>query len=249
MTVSGFAGWLNIRGVEASVHFPDEIYDGRDTMITVRLRNRKKLLPSFLLGARIFDAAVTFHLVEPGREEVQALTIRFRGRGRRLLGWVQISSVFPINFFVRTRGLSQGTAFTVFPAPVPCSRTGDDEGSDSRGESRSSRTGYGGDLLRIREYSGYEPMKLIHWRHSARQDELKVKVLAASVEPPLVLDVRTLPGKSVEECVSCGAFLINRTMRTGRPVGLKLGGVLIAPDTTRMHRLRMLSELADYGKG
>jgi uncharacterized protein (DUF58 family) len=90
-------------------------------------------------------------------------------------------------------------------------------------------------------------MKLIHWRLSARQAELKVKEMAAPSEDPLIIDVLSLPGRGLEENLSCAAYLVNRAVRSNRPVGLKFGVRVVRPDLTRTHRLRLLTELAVYG--
>jgi len=248
MAISGLAGWLNIRGLSVTVDFPDEIYDGRDTLAIVRLENRKRTLPSFLLKVHALDADVLFHLVERKGCETGSLTLRIRGRGKRLLERVRVSSVFPINFFVRSKSLLLRSGFTVFPAPGSCAPADGSGPREARGESASSRRGYGGEIATIRDYTGREPMKLIHWRLSARHQELKVKDLTAPAETPLILDVLSLPGGTLEENLSCGTFLVNRAMRAGRPVGLRLGSRLIPPDITRHHRLRLLTELAEYGK-
>lgn len=248
MAVSGCAGWMNIRGIRVAVEFPDEIYDGTDTLVFVRLENRKRMLPSFLLRVDACDAAVGFNLVERNSVESDALTLCFRGRGKRVLEQALVSSTFPINFFVRGIRVSLDAAFTVFPAPRACGFPEGPGPMDARGEAFSPRRGYGGEVAKIRDYTGSEPFKLIHWRLSARHQELKVKELTSPSETPLVLDVLSLPGGNLEERMSNGAFLVNRAIRAGRPVGLKLAGRLIRPDTTRTHRLRLLTELAEYGK-
>jgi len=248
MAVSGCAGWMNIRGIRVALDFPDEIYDGTDTLIIVRLENLKRMLPSFLLRVVACDAEVGFNLVERNSVESDALTVCFRGRGKRVLEKAQVSSAFPINFFVRGMSVSLDTAFTVFPAPRACGFPEGQGPREARGEAFSRRRGYGGDVAKIRDYTGSEPFKLIHWRLSARHQELKVKEFTSPSETPLVLDLPSLPGANLEERLSCGAFLVNRAIRAGRPVGLKLAGRLIQPDTTRTHRLRLLTELAEYGK-
>jgi len=43
-------------------------------------------------------------------------------------------------------------------------------------------------------------------------------------------------------------YLVNRLVKAGRPVGLKLGERTTAPASTRLHRLKLLRELAIYGK-
>ena len=67
-------------------------------------------------------------------------------------------------------------------------------------------------------------------------------IAAVIVEPEL------LPGRTLEERLSHGAYLINRLLKVGRPVGLKVGERTVAPGHTRQHRLQLLGELALYGK-
>ena len=102
-------------------------------------------------------------------------------------------------------------------------------------------------MTAIRDYTGNDPLKLIHWRLSARHGELKVKEMAAPSEDPLVIDVLSLPGGGLEENLSLAAYLVNRAVRANRPVGLKFGARIVRPDLTRTHRLRLLTELAVYG--
>jgi hypothetical protein len=75
-----------------------------------------------------------------------------------------------------------------------------------------------------------------------------VKELSAEVSEPVMLDITTLPGGSLEERLCCGVFLINRFNREARPVGLMLAGKVFPPALSRVHRLKLLAELALYGK-
>jgi uncharacterized protein (DUF58 family) len=248
MAVSGFLGWLNIRKLRVALDFPDEIYAGKDVFVLVRLENRKKFMHSFLLTVDAFDENLRFPLVEKGSEDSGALTVIFPERGESVLGKVVLSSPFPINFFIRISTLSLDSRCIVFPAPRDCALLDGPGKKDTRGEAFSSRKGYGGDIAKIRDYTGSDPMKLIHWRLSARHEDLKVKELTAPSETPLVIDIHTLPGASLEENLSYGTFLINKAVRAGRPVGLRLGRRFLRPDLTRSHRLHLLTELAVYGK-
>ena len=248
MAVSGFAGWLNIRNILISLNFPDEIYAGKDVFVAVHLQNRKKIIPSFLLRLDAMGASLTFPLLEKASADAGALTVNFRERGEVVTGQVLLSSPFPINFFVRIRSLALDARCVVFPAPRECALPDGPGLERSRGEANSSRKGYGGDIARIRDYVGSDPLKLIHWKLSARHEDLQVKELTAPSEAPLVIDIHSLPGANIEDALSYGTFLVNKAVRAGRPVGLRLGSQCIRPDITRSHRLHLLTELALYGK-
>lgn len=247
MAVSGCLGWMNLRNLGVTVSLPDEIYDGKDTFVTVRLENRKRFLSVFLLRVHISGKDVRFPLVEKGCVESDAVTLVFRGRGSKLLEKATVSSPFPINFFVRRRSVSLSVPFTVFPSPRECPAVGGTGKKDARGDAFSRRKGFGGDVAAIRDYTASDPLKLIHWRLSARQGELKVKEITAPSEDPLIIDVLSLPAGGLEENLSCAAYLVNRAFRANRAVGLKVGSRLVRPDLSRTHRLRLLTELAVYG--
>lgn len=247
MTVSGILGWLNIRYLGAVIRFPEEIYDGQETYVTLHLENRKRLLPSFLLRAEMEGGHFDFHLLERRGMETGTLAITFKGRGLKEFGRLTVSSPFPINFFIRSTSLPLEARCVVFPRPFPCGMPGVPAGAKSRGMDGSRGRGYDGEMETIAEYTGVEPLKLVHWRLSARHENLKVKQLTSPADVPLMIDIAKLPGQSVEERLSCGAWIVNRSIKANRPVGLIAGTKVIGPDTSRSHRLKLLTEFALHG--
>ncbi|WP_263634381.1 DUF58 domain-containing protein [Geomonas subterranea] len=248
MATTGVLGWLNIRGLALSVHLPDEVYAGTETFLSVTLANSKKFLPSFLIRVTVSGRATTFLMVEKGRAQSGSLLLSFPLRGPLQTLPASVSSPFPVNFFVRAAAVTVFQSCTVFPAPrggmVP-----PPGGKPDAGEAASvAASGYDGELAKISDYRGGEPLKLIHWRLSAKHEVLKVKELTATAAEPLLLDLDLIPGRDLEQRLSFCTFLVNRLIKGGRPVGLKLGERVIPPATTRAHRLRLLTELAGYGK-
>lgn len=248
MAVSGVLGWLNIHGLDAVVTPPDEVYSGVSTLFTLSLSNRKRLLPSFLLQIHCNGATAEFKLVDRRGTTTSSLMMAFTGRGPHDIEEVTVCSPFPINFFVRCRTLPLDLHTVVFPAPLGCTGAADSRSHGRSGSLTARGKGYEGDIDRIVAYSGGDPLKMIHWRLSARHDELKVKELSATAREPLVIDIDRLPAGNLEEKLSCATYLVNRLMREGRPVGLKLRKRLLKPSDSRGHRLRLLTELALYGK-
>jgi len=247
MTVSGILGWLNIRHLAAALRLPDEIYDSQETYVTLLVENRKRLIPSFLLRVEVEGSGTVFHQLGRGASETGTLAMTFRGRGRKELGRVVVSSPFPINFFIRSTTLPLDARCVVFPRPCPCGTPAGPDDGRSRGIAQSRGRGHEGDMETIAEYTGAEPLKLVHWRLSARHENLKVKQLTSLADTPLMLDVAHLPGQSLEERLSCGAWIVNRSIRANRPVGLIAGAKVIAPGSSRSHRLKLLTELALHG--
>jgi len=248
MAVSGLAGWLNIRGLSLSVRLPDELYAGLETLATVQIVNRRRLFPSFLVSATLSGETTSFLVLDPGAAQEGSLLVTFPERGLHRLADARISSPFPANFFVRFRSLPVPGLFPVFPAPRP-STLPVAGGKPEQGQLLDAAAkGYEGELAKISDYRGGESLKLIHWRLSAKHEVFKVKELTSTAEEPVLLEPELLPGRDLEERLSCCAFLINRLVKGGRPVGLKLGERIIAPAANRPHRLKLLGELAVYGK-
>jgi len=248
MAISGVMGKSNLDRLEVTLELPDEVYAGHATLARVRLANGRRRFPAFLIEVVVGEGRVTFPLVPPGGNEELPCTVRFVRRGTRPLDELTIRSIFPINFFSRYKRRRPEGEVTVFPAPRPCSGALPGEGlrRDLGGESRGR--GMEGDIERIGDYRGGEPQRLIHWKLSARHDQLKVKELSRPQSVPLWLNPEELPGGSLERRLGCAAHLVSQACRDGQPVGLLVAGRRIGPGTGRANKLRLLRELADYGR-
>ncbi len=247
MTLSGLSGWQNIKGVRGVIDFPDEIYAGRETLVTVTLENRKRYLPSFLLQLTLpHGGSALFFMLPRNGSESETFTVTFPLRGAQEPGWGELSSPFPADFFVRRTGIPLSGCCTVFPRLLSSPLTEPAGGRPDRGGESSLRKGDEGELFRISDYSGAEPLKRIHWRLSARSQGLKVKELSGSLQEPVLIDPLLLPGDR-EERLSRAAWLVNRLMREQQlPVGLRLGGRLFPSASSRRQRLRLLTELGRH---
>jgi uncharacterized protein (DUF58 family) len=246
MAVSGILGRWNLAALSVRIEVPDEVYDGVETLLSVRLENRKRLLPAFLIEVVLPAGRTTFTLVERRGAASETLPATFYGRGSHTVALAQARSIFPINFFVRSFPVPVGRRLTVFPAPRPCRITGEAGLQAADGDLPVARKGYEGELSRIGDYRGGEPLKLIHWKLSARHGQLKVKELSAAARPPVIIEPDLLPG-GLEERLRCASYLVGSYLRENRPVGLRLGGRTFPPALGRAHKLRLLTELAGHG--
>jgi len=248
MAVSGVLGKGNIDKLHLRVEFPDEVFDGIETLVRLRLENRKRWLPTFLVTVTLLDQSVTVPIIGPRQAALESLPFTLDGRGRHGIDAARLCSIFPINFFVRCRSLPLGAKVVVFPAPRPGYGDSRPEPEGEGGGRPSPLKGYEGELSRISDYRGGEPLKLIHWKLSARHDRLKVKELSATTREPVIIDPERLPGKDLEERLRHAAFVATRCFRQGRPVGLRLGRAVIAPAAGRQHKIKLLNALGLYGQ-
>jgi uncharacterized protein (DUF58 family) len=246
MAVSGWLGRNNLARLNVEVQLPQEIYDGVETLVTVRLYNRQRWFPACLLGLDYHGGKAWCPLL-PRRSSVRlSLAVTFHGRGLQPLPAVRVRSTFPINFFVRSVALPVAGDVLVFPRPIPVDKTAASAAGVGQGELAAEK-GYEGDLTRIDDYRGGEPLKLIHWKISARQDQLKVKQLSSLAAPPLVIDPLQLPGCDIEERLGAACWLIKTLGRRDCSIGLQLAVDRIPPARGRRHQLRLLGALARYG--
>jgi uncharacterized protein (DUF58 family) len=243
MAISGFFGLRNLQRLDAQLQLPDEIYQDIPAQATLQVTTRSRTLPHFLLKFHLPTATALLPYLPRDKECRVTAAITFDSRGADRITSIAVTSPFPVNFFVRSMLLKCNTPYLVFPKPLPPAvptPAGDDE---VRGENSRNRQGGSGELEAIALYTGREPLKLVHWKLSARHDELLVKEMQQETGTPVIINPDELPG-TAEERLSQAAYLINSLMAAGRAVGLQLGRELFPPAISRNHRLEMLGKLA-----
>lgn len=247
MSVTGLAGMYNLKKLLPDLHPPEEIYAGIPAPFRVSLHNGKRYLPSFLIRLECRDGqSHIFPVVLRNSVCYGSVMFTFNRRGSVPLGRITISSPYPVGFFTRYWSYEIDDMATVFPSPIITVVDGGGDESQSAGTGLRPERGLSGELERIYPYSGSEPLRMIHWKHSARSHDFLVKGFGRSVVAPLVINPEELVGQGVEERLSRAAWLVQRWVRE-RPVGLQLGGRVIPAGTGRRHGLMMLKELALYG--
>ena len=228
---------------------PVEIYSNGSFLLKVRLVNKRRYLPSFLIRVQAGDGSALFPYVAAGASEEKYLPMAAGQRGRRSLDAVTVSSAFPFSFFIRFRRIAALFEYIVFPEPKKCAL--DDllkRERKARGDASSARAGYEGDLLSVRNYAQGDPMKYIHWKASAKSKELKTKELSSLSQQPVVIDFEKTGIRNREERISCITYLLLRLCKRNVPAGLRIGGLVFAPGTSASHKIAMIRELALYGE-
>ena len=250
MAMSGILGHWNLKKLQLTLEPPEEIYAGLETLMRVRLTNNRRLLPAFLLDISFVGQPARGHLavVKKGQQQSVGVPVLFSGRGAHVRHGLIISSAFPINFFVRRRVIDLKQPILVFPRPISCRHQQESAQAQHDGALESQLKGSEGDITRIGNYQGTEPLKMIHWKLSARHDSLKIKELSGLQQAPVEINPLTLPGAGLEQQLCCAAFLINDLLRRNQPVGLKLNDHVLPPALGPGHKIRLLKELATYAQ-
>ena len=243
MLVSGVVSILNIRGIEVRLIPPLEVFAGRRVRFRVLVRKGFRV-PSFLIRLSSDVDEVLFPLVDDRwREERLYLLFNKRGRVDRVK--LILSSDFPLGMFVRSMEVEVKTDIIVFPKPVPTAVP--IGAADKRKESGSSRPtsvkGYE-EFKGIKDYAG-EPMKLIHWKLTAKRGEITVREMLSEDKEPVILSLDIVDG-DLETRLSKLAYLTVRFIDEGYPVGLKLNGKELPPERGELQKVAILRELALY---
>lgn len=253
MGISGFFGKRNLSGLDIRIDPPEEIYATTMVPIKVTLRNRRKLLPAFLITVRVMDTEVLFPFVDTQETASRYLTLSFHKRGRMLISDIHICSVFPFNFFVRCRRVPAEVETIVFPRTIRCDLFDTFVREQrQRGEKNTDRVGYDADLISLRDYITGDPLKYIHWKASAKTDQLKTKELSSLYQRPVIIDFDAVPIRDIEERISCITYVILMLFKRHVPVGLKMKDTLLKPrirassDRLKESKLGMLRKLALY---
>jgi uncharacterized protein (DUF58 family) len=253
MGISGFFGKRNIMRLRVEIKPPDEIYAGTGMPVKVTISNDKRFMPSFLIRVMVEESEILFPVLGKKAQATGLAVIAFPQRGRHRIDNIYVSSVFPFNFFVRSRHIDSSLDVIVLPAPRKCSiHSLFTAEKRSRGDRTLDRTGFEAEILSIRDYRYGDPQKYIHWKASARTGMLKTKELSSLSHRPLVIDFDGVGIGDLEARISCITYVILKSCKLNIPVGLKISGKIFSQKAENSEagslRTSMLKELALYGE-
>ena len=208
MGISGFFGKRNIENFEFSIKTPEEIYTNRDFSLNLKIKNRKKFFPSFLINIKIQDKILKIPFIDKFFEIEESIIFKFQKRGWHKINKIYIFSPFPYNFFVRSKKYPVNLKVLVFPEPLKFSIKNLYIEQSSKGEKFIDEKGFTGDIIKIREYSDSDPMRLIHWKISSKYENLFVKELSSEGGKPIIIDFEKFQIKDVEKKLSYLTYLV-----------------------------------------
>lgn len=246
MAISGLLGQQNLQRLEVQVLPAEALFARLPGQVEIELLNRRRWLPAFLISVEIGDGKTLVPLLASGQRQRQGVSLTFPARGYQPLPSVWVRSCFPINFFVRSRLLPARQQLLIFPQPLAAPLPfGAGENEQAR-RLEMPQPGIDGELRSIDSYHENDPLKAIHWKLSARHDELRVKRQTRLGAPSLLLKLDDFSG-SLEERLGQCTYLVNRLIAQQRAVGLQTDR-LLSPASGRRQRLKLLTELALYGR-
>src|SRR5262249_32072439 len=181
--VSGVLSEQSLRDLELTAMDPEEVYAGRPALLGMTVANQKRWLTSYSITIEILSPTnATRFLFLPrldaGAERLVTWEDTFPRRGVHRLPGVRLTTRFPFGLFLKAGRPTLTSEVVVFPAILPVSpdllrQLG------ASGDQRARRRGRGADLYNLRGYRSGDDPRLIHWRSSAKTQELLVRELEA----------------------------------------------------------------------
>jgi uncharacterized protein (DUF58 family) len=245
MAMSGLLGHLNLKWAEVRVRYDRDYFAGLNAPVSLEVHNPLRWWPLFLLRLQLGDQSGRCTVIRGGGWCRCPLPLTLPQRGYCALPEMQISSNFPVNFFIRARSLAHSEAILVFPRPLPCSAPLLADPALNPVDSHRLSAGNGDELRSIEPYRAGDSLKAMDWKHSARSDSLQVKRFYHQGETPLQLSIDQLSGP-LEERLGQLTFLICQAGRQGQGVGLELPDRVFPVSTGAQQRRSMLKALALY---
>lgn len=193
---------LVLNRLSVSRQLPDHAVVGQPFLVRVRLENRKPLLSAWMIVAadqvtnrrEKLQPAVLFTRVPPRQERSAAYRIEPAERGRFQFGPLRVTCGFPLGLVQRSFALGETQSLTVYPRIgqlTPAWHARFSRGSQAS-DRAPARTGvFDEEFQRLREYRGGDNPRAIHWRTTARRNELMVREYQHHRDPEiwLVLDL------------------------------------------------------------
>lgn len=184
--INGWVTFTMLQRMSVTRDLPRRAMAGVPFSVQVTLENRKYLIASFLMSVRDqirskgeqINANVLFASVPAGEKRTTPYQLRLTKRGKFDFGPVEITTRFPLGFVERGSLINAGDAVIVHP------KTGQLASSWKRilnatgemTEQKVLRLGaFDDDFSHIREYRDGDDVRNVHWKTSARREELMVR--------------------------------------------------------------------------
>ena len=184
--VNGWITFAMLKRNQVNRSAPRTAMAGELVSVELGLQNRKRLLSTWLVAARDritkereeLDANVVFTRVPPRSTRRGFYQMRLHKRGRYVLGPIRLSTRFPLGLVERSQMQESHAEILIYPRLGRLtSRWNSDVGmaTEFARRSRQQKGTFDDDFHRLREYFPGDNPRAIHWRTSARHNELMVR--------------------------------------------------------------------------
>lgn len=165
---------------------PPRVMQGEWFSVDLALSNRRWWIGSWMLviedhwqrGAESLFPTVVFTRVGPGQERIGRYQLRLLPRGRHVCGPVRLLTRFPLGLVERSYVMSCPGELLVYPRIGRLTSQWHREqlNADELVQSTRPRSGaFEDEFHRLREYRQGDSLRSIHWRTTARRNQLMVR--------------------------------------------------------------------------
>ncbi len=177
--VSGILSEITLRRLSVTRKIPTEIFARQPFPVQLKIKNNKKWFPSYSIWLEEdLDSATNipkqyYYHVKAGKSENKNVIWMIPKRGLFKTNGIKISTRYPFGFFIKTALFKKAEERVVYP---PIKNLDDISDRLARiGETTSSIKGEGSDIFGFRRFIYGDSSKMIHWKTSAKVNNLMVK--------------------------------------------------------------------------
>jgi len=198
LILNGFATVTVLRQISGRRHLPDMVFAGEPFSVHVTLTNNKRWLTSWLLvvedhlrqQGETWHPAVLFERIPAQKSRVGSYEVIPRERGVLDFLPLRISSRYPLGLWERGFELHQTEQLLILPRVGRLSSQFEQTQRShrhSRDDAPARRGVFDEEFHRLREFRPGDSRRAIHWRTTARRNELMVREYQEQHDPEWVL--------------------------------------------------------------
>ena len=254
IAVSGILSEWALKDISVEGKIPNAFYANDSTPLNLIATNNKNRMGSYALRLFFAESSVRmdqdislFYLPPQGSLHKTAF-VKAMQRGPLNINRCRISTSFPFGFFIKSKEIPLHLTALVYPEIKEIVTPTNGEWEEHEGRNYAHE----GESLSLREFREGDSTALVHWKSSAKTEDLRVKVFiqektkSYKVKLGLInpLTQKKLEGAAMENEISKAASLVYSLIKEGHRVALISEGYETDYDNTPLHLTNIMNHLA-----